>query len=231
MRSDGSVATTARVGFNGLPEEPLPDPLLGVSQVPASTLASRRIQLPNVANSISFFNSRAHNYCYPDPHQPPQQGHHLFSVSMLGRVEPGMKRNRSPDGKGNSHGPVKYMRLQFGTKRFAGYISSLRNSGCIMVKVRWSPAARTHAFIRLDCGFTKYMQHRTHHYAVCSLGAFGRCTSTSSSSSAYTAAARCPAWLWRERVRFRSTFSLGLSGSPSQICGMSLRRRPRAQRK
>lgn len=92
----------------------------------------RSIHMPEVARE--FFSQGSGAFCGADAPLPPAARERLFRVSLVGRAWTREKRARSP--KASERGAVKHLRLQFGTKAFSGYISAIRASGCLLVKVR-----------------------------------------------------------------------------------------------
>lgn len=97
-------------------------------------LDHRRSKIHMPALAQAFFNNGSDSFCGADHPRPRPPRARLFSVGFVGRRSLPGKRARSPESQSRSK--VKHLRLQFGIKGFSGYITAIRESGCLLIKVR-----------------------------------------------------------------------------------------------
>lgn len=90
------------------------------------------IHMPALAQT--FFNNGSDDFCGAERPESRPPRDRLFSVGFVSRRSLPGKRARSPESKSRSK--VKHLRLQFGTNGFSGYITAIRESGCLLIKVR-----------------------------------------------------------------------------------------------
>lgn len=93
---------------------------------------SMQVHMPDVARI--FFDRDSAGFCGADrPLMERSYVNRAFGVCATGKTGV-IKRPRSPDASDEKD--VKHLRLQFGPKCFSGYIVAIRESGCLLVKVR-----------------------------------------------------------------------------------------------